>query len=203
MINRLALGLAITLAACSQTPKEKAQSPAPKSEKAVDEGVIIASQAEPDTLKGSLKAYATGNINGTEIKIKYYSPAVRGRIIWGGLVPYDNVWVTGAHRAMSIEFDSDLLINGTPVTAGKYAFFTIPGKEQWTIILNRNWNQHLTDEYDKTEDVVRFTISHTTTDQRQERLRYQVLSEGGVKGRIEVHWDNLIIAIPVEVAGMN
>ena len=57
-----------------------------------DEAVIIQKQSQPDTLKGSLKAKAIGKIGDTEIKISYHSPAVRGRIVWGGLVPYDKVW---------------------------------------------------------------------------------------------------------------
>ncbi|HRW99374.1 MAG TPA: DUF2911 domain-containing protein, partial [Cyclobacteriaceae bacterium] len=69
------------------------------------EGVIIEPQTEADTLKGSLKAYTSGKIGDATVTIHYYSPAVRGRMIWGGLVAYNNVWVTGAHRATSIEFD--------------------------------------------------------------------------------------------------
>lgn len=60
-----------------------------------DGAQIILEQTEADTLKGSLKAMATGTIGNTGITINYYSPAVRGRVIWGGLVPFDNVWVTG------------------------------------------------------------------------------------------------------------
>lgn len=116
---------------------------------------VIAEQSQPDSLKGSLKAKAMGSIGGAGITINYYSPAVRGRIIWGGLVPFDNVWVTGAHSATTIEFDQEVEIGGAVVAPGKYALFTIPGNEQWTLIINKNWDQHLADNYDQKEDVVR------------------------------------------------
>ena len=75
--------------------------------------------------------------------IQYYAPAVRGRMIWGGLDPFDEVWVTGAHSATNWEFIKDIVINGQTIAAGKYAIFTIPDKDKWTIIINENWNQHL------------------------------------------------------------
>lgn len=119
---------------------------------------IIGEQTETDTLKGSIKAKAMGTIGSAGITINYYSPAVRGRVIWGGLVPFNNVWVTGAHRATNIEFNQDVEIGGVNVVSGKYVLFTIPGKEEWTVIINRNWDQHLADNYDQKDDVVRVKV---------------------------------------------
>lgn len=100
-----------------------------------------------DTSRKSIKSIAIEVINKDTIKINYYSPGVRKRVIWGGLVPYDKVWVTGAHDATSIEIHKTFSIGGKEIAPGKYAIFTIPGSKKWTVILNRNWQQHLTSQY--------------------------------------------------------
>jgi hypothetical protein len=143
-------------------------------------------------LKGSLKARAIGSIGDVRITIDYHSPAVRGRVIWGGLVPFNNVWVTGAHRATSIDFDKEVVIGQVTVPAGKYALFTLPGKEEWTIIVNKNWDQHLADDYNQKEDIVRIAVKPETEETNQERLRY-VIEEG----EISIYWEKLKISLPI------
>jgi len=161
--------------------------------------VIDITGTETDTSKKSIKAYVTGNINGRHITISYHSPAVRNRIIWGGLVPFDQPWVTGAHMATSIETDATLIVNGEEIPAGKYAFFTIPSQKDWTIILNKNWEQHLTDEYDAKDDILRWQVKPDSLSFVQERLRYTIDQLGEYKGRIDLTWEKLRIAIPFEV----
>ena len=160
--------------------------------------LTIQEQAEPDTLKGSLKAEAHGQIGEAHLMVHYHSPAVRGRTIWGGLVAYDQVWVTGAHSATSLTTDKQILIGGKPLPAGKYALFTIPGKDEWTIIINKNWEQHLADDYTEQEDVLRFTVKPETTGQHQERLRYYFVSEETGKGDLVIQWEKLRLALPIE-----
>ena len=164
-----------------------------------NEPAIIQEQPQPDSTKGSIHSQAVGKSGNTEIKIDYYSPAVRGRIIWGGLVPFDKVWVTGAHSATSIEFNTDLTIGDKIIPAGKYAFFTIPGKEEWTMILNKNWKQHLTDQYDEKEDVVRVKVKPETEDKNQERLRYVIEMDSDKEGEIVVYWEKLEISVGFRV----
>lgn len=188
--------------ACTRSNKETATTGEEfkQSKSEIPEGVIIQPQTETDTLKGSLKAYAVGKIGGANFTVNYYSPATRGRMIWGGLVAFDNVWVTGAHKATSIEFDKDIKMGETIVKAGKYAFFTIPGKDQWTIIINKNWNQHLADDYNEAEDVVRIKVAPETEEQQQERLRYVIEDEGENAGEIVMYWEKLEVSIPVTIA---
>ena len=114
--------------------------------------------AVKDTGKKSINSMAVGVINGDSVKISYHSLGVRKRIIWGGLVPYDEVWVTGAHDATTIEIDKAFVIGGKEIITGKYAFFTIPGKSEWTIIINKNWKQHLINDYDEKDDIIRFKV---------------------------------------------
>ncbi|MHC2991549.1 hypothetical protein OB13_08120, partial [Pontibacter sp. HJ8] len=156
----LILLLCSTLTYCSQPaqeqepPAENAQHTTHAPEMPV-EGLVIQAQAAPDTMKGSLKAEAHGQVGNAHILINYHSPAVRGRVIWGGLVAYNQVWVTGAHSATTLSTDTDITLGGKQLPAGKYALFTIPGQDEWTIIINRNWEQHLADDYSEDEDVLR------------------------------------------------
>lgn len=160
---------------------------------------LIVEQADADTLKGSLKAKAMGTIGNTGITINYYSPAVRGRVIWGGLVPFDEVWVAGAHRATNIEFNQEVVIGGVNIAPGKYALFTIPGKKEWTIIINRNWDQHLADNYDQKEDVVRVKVKAEIEETNQERLRYAIEAESNTEGEIVIYWEKLEVSLPITV----
>jgi hypothetical protein len=158
---------------------------------------IIGVQAETDTLKGSLKAEAHGMIGDAHLTINYHSPAVRGRQIWGGLVAYNQVWVTGAHSATSLMTDKDIIVGGKPLPAGKYALFTIPGEKEWTIIINKNWEQHLADDYAESDDMLRFTVQPEVAPTKQERLRYEIISGDGGNGSIQITWDMLRVTLPL------
>lgn len=149
-----------------------------------------------DTTKKSIKARAVGVINGDTIQISYHSPGVRGRTIWGGLVPYNEVWVTGAHYATSIEIPVSFSIAGTDIPAGKYAFFTIPGKDAWTLIINRNWDQHLADDYDAKEDIVRLQVKPKKV-KHTERLQYYFEPGKGSAFVIAMAWETLRVELPV------
>src|SRR5258705_13398511 len=81
-------------------------------------------------------ATATGKVNGATITINYSSPSVKGRKIWGALVPYDKVWRAGANEATIFETDKDIKIEGKPLHAGKYSLYAIPGEKEWTFIFN-------------------------------------------------------------------
>ncbi len=186
------------VASCS-APKQEEKESNRTTPVTADDGIIIQEQADADTLKGSLRSKAVGAIGAAHFTIRYHSPAVRGRIVWGGLVPFDRVWVTGAHMATSLEVDQDVVIGGTAVPAGKYGLFTIPGKDAWTIIINRNWEQHLTDEYDEKEDVLRLTVKPEQESTNQERLRYVIESESENEGEIVVYWEKLEVSLAVSV----
>jgi hypothetical protein len=156
-------------------------------------------EAPVDTVKKSIPKEEHGQIAGTHLMIKYHAPAVRGRTIWGGLVPYGEVWVTGAHSATSLELDKEVTINGTKVPAGKYAFFTIPGEEKWTLIVNKNWDQHLADDYDAKEDIVRLDVTPETLTSVQERLRYSIIDKGNSEALIDVSWEKVKVSLPVKL----
>ncbi len=151
-----------------------------------------------DTTKKSIPKEEHANIGEAHAMLKYHAPAVRGRMIWGGLVQFDEVWVTGAHSATSFEINKSIRIGGKEIPAGKYAFFTIPGKDKWIVILNSNWEQHLADEYDAKDDVVRYEVVPEVTENLQERLRYY-LGETDGGGQITFRWEKIKIAVPFQI----
>ncbi len=152
-----------------------------------------------DTSKRSIKSAAIGKIGEANVTINYHSPGVRKRHIWGGLVPYDDVWVTGAHNATTIEIDKPFIVGGKTIEPGKYALFTIPGKAMWTVIINKNWNQHLTDDYLAKEDVVRIKVKPVKPGKLTERLQYYIKNGTGDKGTIAIVWEKLKIEFPLAI----
>lgn len=147
-----------------------------------------------DTTKKSIKSMAYAVVNGDSIKISYHSPGVRKRIIWGGLVPFDEVWVTGAHDATTVEMPTAFVVNGKEIPAGKYAFFTIPGVKEWILIINKNWRQHLASEYDEKEDVIRIKVKPFKTP-HTERLQYFAEIKNNT-GKIRMAWEKVSVEFP-------
>jgi len=138
-------------------------------------------------------------IGDAHIHIDYSSPGVRGRIIFGGLVGYDNVWQAGAHNATWIETNKDLVIYGELLPKGKYGFFTIPSKEDWSIMINKNWNQHGKDDYDADDDVIRFKVTPGISDEIKEHLAYKVNKISKTEGVISLAWEKVTISFPFKI----
>jgi hypothetical protein len=99
----------------------------------------------------------TQTVGLTDITIDYSRPVAKGRTIFGGLVPYDKVWRTGANEATQITFSDDVTINGHALPKGAYSLHTIPGKESWTLIFNKTAKQWGSFNYDQAQDALRIT----------------------------------------------
>ena len=140
---------------------------------------------------------AMANVGNSHVHIEYNAPGKRGRVIFGGLVAYDEVWVTGAHNATTINFSEDVKIGDTSIEKGRYALFTIPGKDEWTVIINTNWDQHLADDYNRTEDVVRVNIKPTKLTEPVESLTFEVTSTGDNNGTVSISWDDIMVSFEV------
>jgi hypothetical protein len=166
-----------------------------------DHDTALSSQndATQDTVKKSIPKEEHAQVGSAHVMIKYHAPAVRGRTIWGGLVPYGDVWVTGAHSATSIEFDKTVVIGEKEIAPGKYALFTIPEKAKWTIIINSKWDQHLADKYDQKDDIVRIEVTPEQLDKLQERLKYTVRSIDDNSGVVEISWEQIKVKLPFKV----
>jgi len=142
---------------------------------------------------------AMAMVGDAHVHIDYSSPGVRGRIIFGGLLAYDQVWQAGAHKATWLETNKDLIIEGKTIAAGKYGLFTIPSKEKWTIILNSNWDQHGKDEYDEKDDVIRFKVTPVVSDEVTEHLKYEIKKTSEGEGTISLSWEKVTVSFPFKI----
>lgn len=138
-------------------------------------------------------------IGDAHIHIDYSSPGVRDRIIFGGLLAYDKVWQAGAHMATWIETNKGLIIQGQELPKGKYGFFTIPSKDEWTIIFNSNWNQHGKDDYDEKDDILRFKVKPAISDNIKEHLEYKVSKISNDEGSISLAWEKVTVSFDFKV----
>jgi hypothetical protein len=138
-------------------------------------------------------------IGDAHIHIDYSSPGVRNRIIFGGLLAYDMVWQAGAHKATWLETNKDLIIDGKILPAGKYGFFTIPSKDEWTLIFNTNWDQHGKDDYDEMDDVLRFKIKPVTSEDITEHLVYKINKIRDNEGSISLTWEKVSLKFNFEL----
>ncbi len=141
--------------------------------------------------KKSPAANASGEIDGVEVNVDYHQPSARGREIMGGLVPYGEVWRTGANNATTISFSSDVMVAGEKLSAGKYSMFTIPTDDDWTIIFNSKTDIWGT-QYSKDSDVLRVDVSSVLTDETVETFEISVTDNGVV-----LAWENTMVKIPV------
>lgn len=158
----------------------------------------LSASAQLQLPQPSPKAMVMQTIGYTEITIDYSSPAVKGRTIWGDLVPYDKLWRAGANSATKITFSKDVQINGTDVTKGSYSFFIIPSKGSWTLILNKDANAS-TDAYKQENDVMRISVAPVAIPNR-ERLAYSVTDFTSEKATISMEWEKVKVGFDVNCA---
>ncbi|RPD45855.1 DUF2911 domain-containing protein [Hymenobacter sediminis] len=167
----LTLLLLVVAAACTQkkNPDEKPARPSPA-------------------------AVVTATTGRATFRISYSRPSAKERKIFGGLVPYGQVWRTGANEATTFSVDQDVTVQGKPLPAGKYALFTIPGPKEWTIIFNKTPNQWGAYEYQEADDVLRVKATPTTAFQSLE----QFLITADKSGRVTLAWENTQVSFQVK-----
>jgi hypothetical protein len=154
---------------------------------------------EDKSKRPSPPATATGKVaSGATLTIDYSSPSVKGRTIWGGLVPYDKVWRAGANEATIFTTDKAIMVEGKSLPAGKYSLFATPGQKQWTIFFNSQTGQwgdtHTGDaNMDATKTVLQVTVTPTTASSSQEKLLYTVNAKG-----FSISWDKVMVPVSVK-----
>ncbi|MEZ5332457.1 MAG: DUF2911 domain-containing protein [Thermoanaerobaculia bacterium] len=145
-----------------------------------------------DADRVSKNGRAEGTVDGISVVLEYGRPEVRGREIWGGLVPYGEVWRTGANEATTLELGSDALIEGEPLAAGRYGLFTVPGEEEWVVAFNRVADQWGAFDYDAAEDALRVTVEPRAAE-HVEAMDFEITESG-----IALRWAEL--AVPVSIS---
>jgi hypothetical protein len=142
-------------------------------------------------------ATVTQTIGLTDATVEYSSPGVKGREIFGGLVPYGELWRTGANSSTTITFDRNVSIMDNEVPAGTYSLFTIPGESQWTVILNKDKNAS-TGSYSETEDLLRINVSPESCEFR-ERMSFMFANYDDDKGELWLEWDKTRVRVQIDV----
>jgi len=164
-------------------------------------GAIIVSSpkinAQLSLPQPSPNASVTQTIGLTDITIEYATPAAKGRTIFGGLVPYNELWRTGANASTKVSFSRDVEIMGSKLPKGKYALLSIPAKDNFTVIFNKDVNASV-DSYKKEEDQLRVSIPVSSCDHR-ERMTFMFADFTDSKGLIVMEWEKTRITIPVVV----
>ena len=141
-------------------------------------------------------AKATVQLNGKQVTIDYNSPSMRGRKIFGGLVPYNSVWRTGANSATTLKTETDLKIGSATVPAGTYTLYTLPSKTTWKLIINKQTGQWGT-QYDKSQDLARIDMQKNTLPQPQEKMSISFENTRGNTAQLHFRWDTTDVWVPV------
>jgi hypothetical protein len=141
-------------------------------------------------------AEADVTLNGKAIAIHYNTPFMRGRKIMGGLVPYGQVWRTGANPATSFKTAVDLKIGDASVPAGAYTLYTLPSEGVWKLIINKQTGQWGT-EYDKTQDLARINMQKKMLTSPQEKMSISFENTHGGSTELHVRWETTDVWVPV------
>lgn len=151
----------------------------------------VSAQDKPASPKETVKA----TIDGANVEIVYSAPSAKGRKVIGSLVPYKEVWRTGANDATTIEFDKDVKIEGKDLPKGKYELFTIPGETEWVIIIQKFGKQWGHYSYKEANDVLRVTVKPGKTPAMVETFSITAEKDG-----INLKWENTSVSFKVKGA---
>jgi hypothetical protein len=154
--------------------------------------------AQLDLPRPSPNATVSQTVGLTDVTITYCRPGVKGRVIWGGLVPYDQVWRTGANEATTITFADDVTIEGAKLPAGTYGLFTIPGKGEWTVIFNKTAKQWGAYQYKQADDALRIKVKPHEAPFR-ELLTFCFPAVSAESATVAMAWDKLAVLFTFKV----
>jgi hypothetical protein len=160
--------------------------------------VVSISACAQGNNRPSPPATATGKVAGANITINYSSPSVRGRKIWGELVPYNKAWRAGANEATIFSTDKDIKVEGKNLPAGKYSLFALPGENEWQFIFNSEtgqWGIKRTGEanFDPAKNVLTVTVKPRKSSTMNERLVYDITPKG-----FSLKWETLEVPVSIK-----
>jgi len=146
----------------------------------------------------SPQAAVSQTIGGAPFKVDYYAPSMHGRKVMGGLVPYGEVWCTGANIATGFSVGADIQIGSLKLPKGEYSIWTLPKADEWTLIINKETGQfHL--NYNAGMDFGRTKMNLKTLTEPVETFRVELRDAGGSKGVLALMWENTEASIPFTV----
>lgn len=164
---------------------------------------FFTAQAQLTTPQPSPAASVSQVVGLTDVEVTYSKPGMKDRVVFGELVPFGKIWRTGANKATSVSFSTDVTIGGAEVKAGTYSLFTIPNKEEWTIMLNSETELWGAGDYDAAKEVAKFMIKPSTTKDAYETFTIDFSHLKGANGHLNLRWENTLVAIPIETGAMD
>jgi hypothetical protein len=167
-------------------------------------GLLLAASALAQTPKVDFPAASPActlkqRVGLTDIEIVYSRPGVKERTIFGGIVPYGKVWRTGANNATKITFSAPVKLNGMEIPAGTYALFTIPGEDEWTVIINKGAAQWGAFQYDEKADVARFKVSPMQLAEQIETFTIEFNEIRDESAVLNLVWDHVVVPVKIEI----
>ncbi len=154
------------------------------------------------TPRASQRASVSQTVGDVEIKIVYNRPNVKERKVWGGLVPFGEVWRTGANEATVFEISGDVMINGQKLPKGKYSLHTLPTKDEWTIIFNKTWDQWGSFNYKADQDALRVTVK-PLAGEFDETMSIDIDNVMDTTADVVIAWEKLRIPFKVDIGDAN
>jgi hypothetical protein len=159
----------------------------------------LAAQSPPLVLpRESPRAFVSQTIGLTDVSVSYHRPAVRGRKVWGALVPFDSVWRAGANENTVLAVTAPFTVGGRRLPAGRYGLHMIPTASQWTVIVSRQANAWGSYRYDPAEDALRFTVTPREAP-AVEHLRYTLDDPAEDAVTVTMQWEQLAVSFPLTV----
>ena len=160
--------------------------------------LAVAAAAVPASAQVSPPKTVMGSIGGASVEISYYAPSMRGRKVFGSLVPYDEIWCPGANWATAIISDAGLEIGTMKLPKGSYALWVLPNETDWQAIINSDAKAFHLDHRAST-DLGRTKMNLKALDKAVEQLTFEIRSEGGKKGVIALLWEKTEASIPFTI----
>jgi hypothetical protein len=165
--------------------------------------VSLTSSAQINTPTSSPSTILTQTLGLTNITLDYSRPSVKGRKIFGDLVPFGKVWRTGANKITSIKFDDEVYVHGSIMKTGSYGLYTIPGKNEWTIIFNRDDKQWGSYGYDINKDAIRFNVQTMQPKEFTEQMNIDLVEFTPTSTYVSIKWENTEVRFKIEQRGID
>ncbi len=157
----------------------------------------MAANAQLTTPQPSPTATLTQKVGLTDVEIVYSRPGAKGRTVFGDIVPYGEMWRTGANASTKLQVSTDVKIGGLDVPKGKYSLFTIPGKDEWTVIVNKDITLSGTDGYDQANDLGRFVVKSTKLNDMVETYTMDFSDFTTSTANLNLTWEKTKISLPI------
>jgi hypothetical protein len=157
----------------------------------------IAQQNEDKSKRPSPPGTASISLGGKKVTVEYGRPSARGRKVMGGLVPWGEVWRTGANEATTFVTEGDVTIGDTKVPAGKYTLYTLPSETGWKLIINKQTGQWGT-QYDQTRDLARIDMKVSKPSAPVEQLTIDLKGNGTNAADLIIAWENTSASVTVK-----